>query len=264
MPSLYRCRMTLPAALSLALLGPIASADSGVQTYTFNPVADTSLYADITGNDLSWDDVSDGRGGSLWLSTTAGGVLRRSLLRFDLSAIPAGLQVVSVSLSLFESRSRGDHDVALHRVLASWGEGQSNGGSAGVGATATAGDATWRWRDYGVTEWSQRGGDFFSTASATTLVGQQNATYTWQSTNQLVADVQGWLSDPSTSHGWILIGPEVDAQNAKRFDSREGLLASQRPLLTVQVAAIPEATPLAMLTAGLLLLTLRQRSRQRR
>lgn len=258
MPSLGHILRGAALALSLALSGAQAQA-TVPQVFLFNPVADTSIYSDITGNNLSWDDISDARGESLWLSTTAGGVLRRALVRFDLSAIPAGYRVASATLTLFESRARGDHDVSLHRLLAPWGEGSSNGGSAGVGAAATAGDATWRWRDYGVTEWSQRGGDFVATASATTLVGQQNASYTWGSTPGLVADVQGWLDDPASSHGWILIGPEIDAQNAKRFDSREGLLAGQRPLLVVQVTPVPEASTLALLGGGLLMLALVRR-----
>ncbi len=251
---------------ALLLLSFVAAADAhaaepALRTYQFNPVADTSIYADVSGVNLTWDNVSDGLGESLWLSTTAGGVLRRSLMRFDLSTIPAGEQVVSASLGLFQLRSRDSHDVSVHRMLASWGEGSSNGGSAGVGSAATAGDATWRWRDYLVSEWAQRGGDFAAQSSATTLVAGTNTSYTWASTAGLVADVQGWLDNPASSFGWIFLGPEIDAQNAKRFDSRQGLIASQRPLLVVQTVPIPEASTLAMFAVGLAaLLLLRRRS----
>jgi hypothetical protein len=247
-------------ALSLSA-GTVASARADGLDFQLVPVADTTIFADITGNNLSWDDVSDGQGESLWLSTTAGGVLRRSLVRFDLSAIPAGSLVVSATLTLYESRSRADHDVALHKVLAPWGEGLSNGGGQGEGAAATPGDATWRWRDYGVAEWANRGGDFVAAASASTLVGPANSSYTWTSTPGLVADVSSWLADPEQNHGWVLIGPEVDAQNAKRFDSGESLTASLRPLLTVTVSAVPELPPAAMLAAGLMCLAAVARSR---
>jgi len=73
---------------------PARAADAGLSSHRLTPVADTSLYSDITGSSSSWDDVSDGQGESLWLSTTAGGLLRRALLRFDLSQIPAGQRVV--------------------------------------------------------------------------------------------------------------------------------------------------------------------------
>ncbi len=235
------------------------AAPQPLQTYRFNPAADTSIYSDLAGGNPVWDDVSDGKGESLWLSTTAGGVLRRALIRFDLKSIPAGQRVVSASLSLYESRSRADHDVALHRVLAPWGEGASNGGNGGVGAAAQAGDATWRWRDYRVAEWDRRGGDFVAQASAVTLVGAPNDFYSWQSSPGLVADVQGWLDRSSDNFGWILLGPEADAQNAKRFDSLQGLLPGQRPSLVVQTTAVPEASTMGLLAAGLLCLAAMRR-----
>jgi len=245
----------------MGLARDVRAAEPALQTYRFNPVADTTIYADIAGSDLSWNKVSDARGESLWLSTTAGGVLRRALMRFDLSAIPAGEQVVSASLTIFQSRSRENQDVSLHRVLASWGEGHSDGGSAGTVAPATAGDTTWQWRDYLQTAWVRAGGDFQPQASAATLVDQPNESYTWASTAGLVADVQGWLDRPADSFGWILLGREVDAQNAKRFDSREGLVADHRPLLVVQTAPVPELSTVALLCAGLLVLpVLRRRS----
>ena len=73
MQSLCRGLFASVVVLTLALAGPLAHATS-TQTYFFNPVADTSIYSEVTGNDLSWDDVSDARGDSIWLSTTAGGV----------------------------------------------------------------------------------------------------------------------------------------------------------------------------------------------
>lgn len=249
-------------AMAAALVcGAAVAAPPASTSHSFTPVADTTIFADIVGGNPSWDDVSDARGESLWVSTTAGGVLRRALVRFDLGAIPAGAQVLSVSFNLYESRARDGHVVSLHRLTAPWGEGQSDGGSAGVGSTATAGDATWRWRDYQVAEWTQRGGDFMAQASASLQVGAPGQTYTWTSTPGLVADVQGWLADPASNFGWILLGPEVDAQNAKRFDSRQGPLAANWPLLQVQIAPVPEAGTVAMLAAGLLVLLALQRRR---
>jgi hypothetical protein len=240
-------RALLPA-LAMTWLSPAVALD--LTEYRLTPSADTTIFADINGLNRSWDDHSDGQGGSLWLSTTAGGIVRRALLRFDLSVIPAGMQVVSATLTLYESRARDSHDVSLHRVLASWGEGLSNAGSQGTGDQATAGDATWRWRDYLVSEWSTRGGDFVPEASATTTVGSPLEPYTWGPTPNLVADIQHWLAHPAGNHGWIMIGAEIDAQNAKRFDSRESGVPSNRPLLVVQVAQIPEPASAALLALG--------------
>ncbi|GAB4038238.1 MAG: hypothetical protein Fur0014_06820 [Rubrivivax sp.] len=240
--------------LPLVLLPASAVAAAVPLEFRFTPAADTTIFADVAGFDRRWDDVSDGQGASLWLSTTAGGVLRRSLVRFDLGAIPHGMQVVSSTLTLYESRARDEHAVDLHRVLAPWGEGASDGGSQGEGDQAEAGDATWRWRDCQVAEWATPGGDFVPTASASMRVGLPNAFYTWGSTPGLVADVQGWLADPSSNHGWILIGAEIDAQNAKRFDSGESATATLRPLLVVQVSPVPEPGAAALLAAGLAVL----------
>lgn len=249
----WMSRLLGSALLATAGSSGQAAALPGAE-FVFEPAADASIFADVTGVDRSWDDVADGQGASLWTDTTAGGVLRRALLRFDLGGVPQGWQVSAVTLSLYENRARGVHDLALHRVLSAWGEGPSNGGSAGVGDVARPGDTTWRWRDYGVTEWQTRGGDFAAQASASTFVGAANSIYTWGSTPGLVADVQLWLAQPSLNHGWILIGPELDAQNAKRFDSGESDLAALRPRLTVVAAPIPEPATLWMAALGALAL----------
>jgi hypothetical protein len=238
-----------------------AQALTGEVVHQLQPVADATIFANATDapSVVDWDSVGDSQGGSLWLGTTAGGFVRRALLRFDLGSIPAGHAVVSVSLGLFETRSMDDHMVHVHRLLSPWGEGPSNGGTVGSGAPAQAGDATWRWSNFGVSEWAQRGGDFVTQSSAATLVGSAPASYTWSSTPGLVADVQGWLDRPGSNFGWILIGAEpADSRTAKRFDSLQG---TARPQLWVVTTPVPEASTLAMLAAGLAcLLVLRGRA----
>ncbi len=238
-----------------------AHALPGEVVHQFQPVADATIFASASGapSITDWDSVSDSQGGSLWLGTTAGGFVRRALLRFDLSSIPAGQSVVSAALRLSETRSMDDHLVHVHRLLSPWGEGPSNGGTVGSGAPAQAGDPTWRWSNFGGTEWAQRGGDFVALSSAVTLVGSAPASYTWSSTPGLVADVQGWLDQPGSNFGWILIGAEpADNRTAKRFDSLQG---AAPPQLWVVTTPVPEASTLAMLAAGLVcLLALRRRA----
>ncbi|MBO19010.1 MAG: hypothetical protein CL732_00540 [Chloroflexi bacterium] len=57
--------------------------------------------------------------------------------------------------------------------------------------------------------------------------------YTWESTDRLVTDVQGWLDDPAGNVGWLLLGDESQSRSAKRFDSRNHDTEQNRPVLVV-------------------------------
>jgi hypothetical protein len=149
----------------------------------------------------------------------------------------------------------GEQMLALHRVLADWGEGASAAlGEEGMGAAAAPGDATWLHRFFDGTFWATPGGDFAATASATRSVGGI-ASYVWGSASPMVADVQGWLDSPQTNFGWIVIGNESTSPTSKRFDSRENG-ASVRPKLEIQFEAggveteTPTATPTESPTAS--------------
>jgi hypothetical protein len=50
----------------------------------------------------------------------------------------------------------------------------------------------------------------------------------------MVADVQGWLDDPSSNFGWLLVGNEGENGTAKRFDSKENPVAERSPSLTIE------------------------------
>ena len=126
----------------------------------------------------------------------------------------------------------GPFDVTLHRVTQDWGEGTSDAtGQEGTGIDSATGDATWTHAFSDSQAWSTPGGDFVSDSSASTSV-DQNGFYTWTS-EQLVADVQGWLDDPSSNAGWILLTDETQT-SAKRFDSRENATEANRPQLVVE------------------------------
>jgi hypothetical protein len=123
--------------------------------------------------------------------------------------------------------------VALHRVVASWGEGASQAaGDEGMGAPSQPGDATWIHRVFPGERWAAPGGSFAAAPSATIQVDQVRS-YTWRSTPAMVADVQSWVRDPAQNNGWILIGDEGSSRTAKRFDSRTNLAQAGRPSLTV-------------------------------
>jgi MYXO-CTERM domain-containing protein len=259
MTVLAPCRKSIrAAAIACALVATPLFAHAA--TYTLTPVADATIFDDGT---AEFESRADGIGPHVWTSTIASGAKRRMLLRFDFSAIPPGSTVSSVRLSLFQNRSRGEHPVVVHRVLAAWSEGPANGGGGGVGAPASAGDVTWVRRIHPGTAWATRGGDFAATPSTSMVVGSiWGLRYEWPSTPRLVADVQDWVDRRAPNHGWILIGEEVVPQSAKQFSSREGGSASVSPTLVVEAEApVPGAgsdgeAPLPLWALGLLALGL--------
>lgn len=234
---------------SLAVLAStfaVPAVSAMVDTRTFQPIADTVIFFDgPTGSATT--SASNALGENLSVGQDAGGVVRRSLLRFDLSTIEPGSVIEGVELKLFETRSRAEYDVSLHRLRQAWGEGTSNGGSAGGSGTASAGDATWLNAVFPSVPWNTVGGDFEAIASATTNVGFAGASYTWSS-ERMKADVQSWVDAASANHGWILIGVENVNQNPKLFGSAE---SSVSPVLTVHVTPVPEPAAYLLLALGL-------------
>jgi hypothetical protein len=206
------------------------SSGAAAVTIDLAPVKDNTLY-EIPADTV---EISNGAGAYMFVGNAARGDSRRALIAFDLSTIPAQSTITNAVLTLYMSRTVvGATDVGVHRVAADWGEGASNASSnEGRGAGAEPGDATWFNRFFPGDAWSSAGGDLVGTASATTSVAGIGA-YAW-SGEQLVADVQAWVGDPSSNYGWILIGAEQTTPSAKRFNTRENSVADQRPVLTIE------------------------------
>ena len=191
---------------------------------------DNTLYEDPNGS------LSNGAGDYFFAGKTGEGFIRRALVQFDISTIPAGAVIDSVKLTLHMSKTppgNQSFEFGLHRVLSDWGEETSDApGEEGVGTSATTGDATWIHTFYDTQFWTNTGGDFESMASASQSVGDITF-YSWGSTDQMVSDVQDWLNNPSNNFGWIILGNEAANTTAKRFDSRENPNVNNQPLLTV-------------------------------
>lgn len=195
-----------------------------------DPARDNTLFEDPAG------ELSNGAGQFLFAGMTRDTLSRRALVHFDVAGggIPAGSVIDSVQLVLRMDRTIvGDIDVAIHRVTANWGEGASDADFAeGTGAQSETGDATWIHRFYDTDPWTTPGGDFDPVASATQTVGDEVRTYAWGSTARMVGDVQGWLDQPTSNFGWIIIADESTHTTAKRFGSREEASAN-RPKLRI-------------------------------
>jgi len=192
-------------------------------TITLNPVADAYIRQFDPDRTLG-DYGSEPSLVSGALGSRAQFEVRRSLLQFDLSAIPAGaivtsatLQITTVLIPLSPVNSTFD----IRRVLQSWSEGA----------------VSWNSRLGAGTPWQVPGatgsGDSISTPSSFVAVGSANfANYTFPSTAVLVADVQGWVNNASSNFGWLLTSEdEVSPETARRFGSREN--DTHPPVLTI-------------------------------
>ncbi len=217
--------------LFLAAFGTAAGA-----TVQLSPSADTGLRG-----------RSGAQDNNLGAATTliAGGVATseksRSLLVFDIAgSVPAGATITSVQLQLTVTKAAfgAGSNFALHRALSDWGEGAGTGDG---GRLAVTGEASFNHRFAPSTAWGQPGGqsgvDYSAAASGSTFVNQVG-TYTWQSGDQLIADVQGWLDGEAPNHGWFLISDaETTARTARRFGSREHGVSP--PMLTIDFTPPP-------------------------
>ena len=228
---------TLLAIILTTALGFIAgSANAAIINIT--PSKDNTLYE----YDPAEGDNSNALGLHFFAGETAMSELRRGVLAFDISGnIPPGSTIIAVTLSLNMSKTPLDdpRTVELHKLLADWGEGTSIApGEEGDGAPATPNDATWRHRFFDTIFWTNEGGDFSVTVSASQSVGPIGQ-YTWSSA-QMVADVQSWLDNPASNFGWLVLGDESTILTSKRFDTRE---SASPPVLSIQYISGPRVTP---------------------
>ena len=214
------------ASLSVAASLTFASWAAAAQV-ELTPSKDNTLIETPVGNSNgAGDGIYAGRVGPM-----AGATLRRGLLAFDLSSIPAGTTVNAVTLRLQipqEPPNVITSTVTLHRVSANWGEAGSSS-TGGSGSPAQTGDATWLYRFFSTQIWTTAGGNFAAAPSASQSVGDIGL-YEWTGAG-LVADVQFWINNAASNFGWLLKGDEsLTPQTAKNFYSREG---ATRPLLTI-------------------------------
>jgi hypothetical protein len=256
-----------PALAAAALWFPARAAVAAV--VSLGALKDTTIFSESE-NTLGGGDVFVVGNNN---ATGPTGNTRRGLIQFDIAGgIPSGATINSVTLMLHVdggAASAADRTVAVHRLLADWGNGTSGaggaGGGGGQGVAAANDDVTWSFRSYSpsppappLLPWTIPGGDFAAGASASAIVTPTPAYYSWSSSG-LASDVQMWLDDPATNFGWILRGPETTKQSLLRFDSVDRAIAELRPELTIDYTPVPEpsALLLAAMTCATLLATRR-------
>jgi hypothetical protein len=235
----------------LVFLGSAGAASGAVVTLT--ATRDATLIEEN-------GQIANGAGLGLFAGHTGSDFGRRAIVRFDLSSIPAGATINSVTFTMNLTRAlNGSYGVSLHRALSPWSEGPSHAGNEnGQGSFAQPGDTTWTHAVYAGTLWNTPGGDFVSVPSATRMVGTALTAYSWNSTAALVADVQTWLDTPALNYGWFVLGDETRDTTARRFASRHYSNASMRPRVTIDYTPIPAPGAGVLAACGLVLLARRR------
>lgn len=232
-------------AIGALLLSVIPVWTVSADTVSIGAAHDNTLYQDPNGA------LSNGAGEFFFVGNTNANVIRRGLISFDIAAaVPAGATINSATLTLRMSMSNfGATDVSLHRALQAWGEGASDAaGGEGAGAPAAPGDATWLHTFFNTSTWTNPGGDFAAAASAVQSVNAVGF-YNWSSAG-LTADVQSFLDAPGGNFGWLLRGDETQLTTSKRFESRQSLTASFRPVLTIDFTPVPGPAGFVILLMG--------------
>src|SRR5687768_549297 len=224
-----KARIAISIALGGALFTQCAVADEVV----LQASKDNTIFEDTT--------LSNGAGEYFFagvVGSNGGFKKRRALLAFDLSAVPAGATIESVSLDLHLAQNVSTAQISLHRLLGDWGEAGSNTFGGGGGAPAQIGDATWQYKFFdgtAGTPWTAAGGDFVQSESASETLSATGEIYTIDSTPQLVADVQGWL-EQGNNFGWLIKGDESRTFTPQKLSSRQNLIAEFRPSLKITFA----------------------------
>ncbi|MEE8348587.1 MAG: DNRLRE domain-containing protein, partial [Acidobacteriota bacterium] len=115
-------------SLNLLVVIVILSTAVGVaDQLVLEPSKDNTIWEDQSGA------LSNGAGVALFSGRTGQSRTTRALIAFDLSTIPAGSTINSVSLELNQSNTSNNNSssqpLTLQLVLKNWGEGSSNASS---------------------------------------------------------------------------------------------------------------------------------------
>ena len=183
-------------------------------TLTFTPSADTWLNENQTGRNY-------GSCTTLQIDRETNDK-NRALLKFDLSSIPVGATVTSVTLRMQATavQTNTSFSIDAHSVSNAWSEGtlcDANGNS--------------NWNNRTASPWTAAGGDYSGTILSSVAV-TTTGSYTWPSGANFVSAVQGWVNIPSGNNGLLLkFNNEAAGNNQeKKFSSATGTSA---PELTV-------------------------------
>lgn len=194
---------------------------------SLTPNMDTFVAQGRPGSVLGgWPGFYIGYGGR------TGYLIERGLLKFDLSAVPAGYRLGSATLTLTmpsDGFTSGDSpmSVGVYRIMSNWAES--------ITWNESFGNNSLRWE---------------ATPVAQKDIPAQAGAYTWDVT----AHTQGALNSSATSLSLLLMGNETPGQHERAFwskdcsDSACGGWPGQRPRLEIIYEPLPTPTPTRTMT----------------
>lgn len=222
---------SIPPAIRCAALLLIAAGTSGIaqQQVELISVADTLIQENINSATSSLNRGTDPR---LEVGTRSGR-RQRMLVRFDLSSIPAGTEILSAELQLgrpsranFTDPAYADVDknTYAYRLLSGWAETE----------------ASWDWSQLNQIAWESPGA-VGSTDRAAQHTGDGNDTELRYPRWDVTSDVQLSVDGTVEHFGWMMVGPEDEIIGSNtlvaRFGTRESDLEGDRPTLIISYAA---------------------------
>ena len=205
------------------------------QTPTSTPVGAYRLTLQqgangYAGADDTWIDgwsPDTNYGNSDTMKVRSGGWMS-SLVRFDLSQVPAGATIIEADLALWAIRRSNDNptDIDVHQVTTTW----------------DATGATWNDARVGI-PWQSSGGDFEPSIVDSATVSTTEAWYHFD----LASTAQQWVDTPNSNHGVILRSTNAYGVEYE-FTTSDHLADYTHPILNVLYEWIPTPTPTVTLT----------------
>lgn len=166
-----------------------------------------------------------------------------ALLKWDLSSIPTGRTVTDVKMALNVTDTT-PHTYEIYALKRAW----------------TESDVTWV-KATSTTNWASAGADNTTSdrgnvvlGTATTGTNGSTGTLTIALNAAGIAQVQSWVDNPSTNHGFV-IQDYVGASDGLDFTSSEGTTVAHRPSLTVTYTGQPTVVSFQQGTNGYLGMT---------
>ena len=204
----------------------VPKAATSTQTVTLNPIMDTYMAGnDVTSNHASSDNLPVGE------LNNATGALRRSLIKFDLSQIPAGSTIISATLSLYNKVDYANTASVfrIYRVKRPWIENQ----------------VTWKVWKTG-SNWSSSGG-FGTGDTEPTDIGSRNMT-----ANETLGTYDNWtltssaiqeIIDGKFINNGFLIKSDTELNDGYTFASTHSNNGSYPPQLAIVYEGTAIITP---------------------